>query len=74
MVALAGLLRESRRKTIAMSGVEIALAGHRAVLAAVRRNDPVAARQAMLVDHLILAERDLRAASQPVRNAKEGAA
>jgi GntR family transcriptional regulator, transcriptional repressor for pyruvate dehydrogenase complex len=70
---LAGLLRESRRKTIAMSGVEIALAGHRAVLAAVRRNDPIAARAEML-DHLRLDERDLRAAGQPVRNAKEGAA
>ena len=57
---LAGLLRESRRQTIAQSGVEIALAGHRAVLAAMRRKDAIAARQAML-EHLTLAERDLRA-------------
>jgi len=70
---LSALLRESRRKTIATSGVEIALAGHRAVLTAVRCNDPIAARQAML-DHLTLAERDLRTAEQPLRNAREGAA
>jgi DNA-binding FadR family transcriptional regulator len=59
---LAGLLRESRRQTIAQSGAEIALAGHRAVLAAVQRKDAIAAREAML-EHLSLAERDLRAAT-----------
>jgi GntR family transcriptional repressor for pyruvate dehydrogenase complex len=68
---LAGLLRESRRQTIAQSGVEMALAGHRAVLEAVRRKDAASARQAML-EHLVLAERDLRAASEPEPNGKEG--
>jgi GntR family transcriptional repressor for pyruvate dehydrogenase complex len=56
---LAGLMRCSRQKTLARSGVETTVAGHRAVLAAVQRRDPDAARQAML-DHLTEAERDLR--------------
>jgi GntR family transcriptional regulator, transcriptional repressor for pyruvate dehydrogenase complex len=60
---VSGLLRESRRRTLAESGVEIALEGHRAVLTAVRRHDAVAARAAMLA-HLQLAERDLRAAGE----------
>lgn len=60
---VSGLLRESRRRTLAESGVEIALEGHRAVLAAVRSHDAVAARAAMLA-HLQLAERDLRAAGE----------
>ncbi|HEV3021341.1 MAG TPA: FCD domain-containing protein, partial [Pirellulales bacterium] len=56
---LAGLLRESRRQTIAQSGIDVALAGHRAILSAVRRKDANGARRAML-EHLTLAERDLR--------------
>lgn len=60
--AVAGLLRESRQRTIAQSGVETAAAGHRAVLAAVERRDAEAARREML-EHLRLAERDLRAAN-----------
>ena len=42
-----GLLWESRRQTISRVGVGHALAGHRAVLDAIRRHDPEAARQAM---------------------------
>jgi GntR family transcriptional regulator, transcriptional repressor for pyruvate dehydrogenase complex len=55
---LADFLRESRQKTLVFSGVEQALAGHRAVLDAVRERDPVQARQAMR-EHLRLAARDL---------------
>ncbi|HVX15406.1 MAG TPA: FadR/GntR family transcriptional regulator [Pirellulales bacterium] len=58
---IAGLLRESRRQTLAQSGTEIAAQGHRAVLDAVRRGEGAAAKAAML-EHLNLAERDLRAA------------
>ena len=62
---IAGLLRESRRQTIAQSGIEIAAAGHTAILEAVRRHDGNRAKDAML-EHLQLAERDLRAAeAQP---------
>jgi GntR family transcriptional regulator, transcriptional repressor for pyruvate dehydrogenase complex len=60
---IAGLLYESRRQTIAQSGIEVAAEGHRAVLDAVRRHDGAAAKDAML-DHLRLAERDLRAAEK----------
>lgn len=56
---LAEFLRESRQKTLAYSGVEHALGGHRAVLAAVRSRNPSKAREAML-DHLRLATRDLQ--------------
>jgi len=42
-----GLLWESRRQTISRVGIEHALAGHRAVLDAVRRHDAEAARRAM---------------------------
>ena len=60
---IAGLLYESRRQTIAQSGIKVAAEGHRAVLDAVRRRDGAAAKDAML-DHLRLAERDLRAAEK----------
>jgi DNA-binding FadR family transcriptional regulator len=58
--ALVGLLRDSRQQTIAQSGVETALVGHRDILQALRKRDAVGARAAML-EHLRLAERDLRA-------------
>jgi len=56
---LAEFLRESRQKTMAYSGVELALPGHRAILEAVRGRDPVKARAAM-EEHLGLAARDLQ--------------
>lgn len=56
---LAEFLLESRQKTLAYSGAEQALAGHRAVLEAVRNHDPVKAREAMR-DHLRMAARDLQ--------------
>lgn len=55
---LAGFLRESREKTLAYSGVDLALQGHRAVFEAVRSRDGDKAREAML-EHLRLAARDL---------------
>jgi GntR family transcriptional regulator, transcriptional repressor for pyruvate dehydrogenase complex len=60
---LADLMRQSRRQTISATGLERALAGHRAVLAAVEDRDPVQARKTML-DHLDLAEHDLQEAEQ----------
>ncbi len=59
---LAEFMRESRQKTLAYSGVEQALAGHRAVLEAVRNHDPVKAREAMH-EHLGTAARDLQSLS-----------
>jgi len=59
METLAGFLRESRQKTLAYSGVDIALEGHRAILQAVRARDRDKAREAMK-EHLRLATRDLR--------------
>jgi GntR family transcriptional regulator, transcriptional repressor for pyruvate dehydrogenase complex len=56
---LAEFQRESRQKTLAYSGVEQALAGHRALLEAVRNRDPQTAREAMQ-EHLRLAARDLQ--------------
>jgi GntR family transcriptional repressor for pyruvate dehydrogenase complex len=56
---LAGFLRESREKTFAVSGVEMALMGHRAIFKAVRSRDSDKAREAML-EHLSLAADDLR--------------
>jgi GntR family transcriptional regulator, transcriptional repressor for pyruvate dehydrogenase complex len=56
---LADFLRESRQKTLAFSGVEQALAGHRAVFEAVRNREPLQAREAMQ-DHLGMAARDLQ--------------
>ncbi len=63
MDALAELLRESRRKTIGLGGVQPALLGHQAVLKAVQRRDPKAARSAML-EHVQAARRDLVALPQ----------
>jgi GntR family transcriptional repressor for pyruvate dehydrogenase complex len=56
--ALAELLRVSRQKTIGLGGVEPALRGHRAILAAVERGDAAAAREAMQ-EHLAASLRDL---------------
>ena len=56
---LAGAMRRSRHKTLAQTGVDRALHGHRAVLAAIRNGDPEAARTAML-EHLGMAEEELR--------------
>ena len=56
---LAGVMRISRQETLAQTGVKRAMPGHRAVLAAVRNGDPQAARSAML-EHLGMAEEDLR--------------
>jgi GntR family transcriptional regulator, transcriptional repressor for pyruvate dehydrogenase complex len=56
---LAEFMRESRQKTLAYSGVEQALVGHRAVLEAVRNRDQVKARNAMH-EHLGRAARDLQ--------------
>ena len=55
----AGVMRRSRQETLAQTGVERALPGHRAVLAAICNGDPKAARTAML-EHLGMAEEDLR--------------
>lgn len=59
LTTLAGLMRRSRQETISRVGSKRALAGHRAVLAAIRRADVRAARKAML-SHLAMAEEDLR--------------
>jgi len=56
---LSDLMRQSRQETLARTGKQTALDGHRKVLDAVRRVDAVAAREAML-EHLAGAERDLR--------------
>jgi GntR family transcriptional regulator, transcriptional repressor for pyruvate dehydrogenase complex len=56
---LAEFLRESRQKTLAYSGVEEALVGHRAIFEAVRKCDSAKAREAMQ-EHLMLAARDLQ--------------
>jgi GntR family transcriptional repressor for pyruvate dehydrogenase complex len=55
---LAGLMRQTRRTTLSKTGVDAANSAHRAVLAAIVRRDPVAARAEML-DHLDHAWRDL---------------
>lgn len=55
---LAHLMRLSRKATLSRTGAERAVAGHRAILEAIRRGDSDAARQAML-EHLTMAERDL---------------
>jgi len=60
---LAGVMRISRQETLAQTGAKRALPGHRAVLAAVRNGDPQAARRAML-EHLGMAEEDLRELEQ----------
>lgn len=56
---LAEFLRESRQKTLAYSGVEQALAGHRAIFEAVRKHDRGKAGEAMQ-EHLGMAARDLQ--------------
>ncbi len=55
---LAGFLQKSRQKTLTYSGAELAVAGHQAILAAVRAGDAEAASRAMH-DHLKLATSDL---------------
>jgi GntR family transcriptional regulator, transcriptional repressor for pyruvate dehydrogenase complex len=55
---LAHLMRLSRKATLSRTGADRAVDGHRAILEAIRRGDPEAARQAML-EHLTMAERDL---------------
>ena len=64
---LSDLLRESRQRTLAYSGVEQALAGHRAVLEAVRSCAPAKARETMQ-HHLRLAARDLQSIGAPRKN------
>jgi GntR family transcriptional repressor for pyruvate dehydrogenase complex len=61
---LAEFLRSSRERTLAYSGVEQALVGHRAVLAAVQNRDALKAREAMQ-QHLRLAARDLQGLGMP---------
>jgi len=63
---LAEFLHESRQRTLAYSGVEQALIGHRAILEAVRHCDPRLAREAMQ-QHLRLAARDLQSAGERKR-------
>jgi GntR family transcriptional regulator, transcriptional repressor for pyruvate dehydrogenase complex len=55
---LAHLMRLSRKATLGRTGAERAVAGHQAILAAIRNGDPEAARRAML-EHLTMAEQDL---------------
>jgi GntR family transcriptional regulator, transcriptional repressor for pyruvate dehydrogenase complex len=55
---IAQLLKESRRRTIATSGQQLALEEHRRILATVKLRDPQAAREAMAF-HLSLVKRDL---------------
>jgi DNA-binding FadR family transcriptional regulator len=55
---LAHLMRLSRKATLGRTGAERAVAGHRAILEAIRRAAPDAARRAML-EHLTMAEQDL---------------
>ena len=52
-------MRRSRSETIARTGADRALRGHRAILAAIRKRDADAARKAM-AEHLRMAEEDLR--------------
>ena len=55
---VSGLLRETRRRTISQVGVDHGVAGHRAVLDALRKNDPEAARAAMR-EHIQMIIEDL---------------
>jgi GntR family transcriptional repressor for pyruvate dehydrogenase complex len=57
--ALAGLMRASRRKSLGDYGNRVPVDHHRAILDAVRRRDPAAARAALL-GHLASNERHLR--------------
>lgn len=52
-------MRRSRSKTIARTGPDRALQGHRAIFDAIRKRDADAARKAM-AEHLRMAEEDLR--------------
>lgn len=56
---VAGLLHESRLRTISHSGVDIVIRHHSKILDAVKRHNAQDARKAML-DHLLMAENDLR--------------
>jgi len=56
--AIAGPLYNSRRTTIGRVGTRNAIQGHIAILSALRKHDPVAARRAMLA-HLQLTQHDL---------------
>jgi GntR family transcriptional repressor for pyruvate dehydrogenase complex len=58
LATLAGLLRRSREETLSRTGKQRAAAGHRAILAAIQRQDAQQARAAML-EHLAMAEQDL---------------
>lgn len=57
---LASLMQDSRRTVLARAGIQRGVAGHSAILAAVRSHDPNAAGQAML-NHLTNALEDLDA-------------
>jgi DNA-binding FadR family transcriptional regulator len=69
---LAEFLEDSRQRTLAYSGVERALVGHRAVLDAVRNHNPARAREAMH-EHLWLAARDLASLGAPRKTRNEPA-
>jgi GntR family transcriptional repressor for pyruvate dehydrogenase complex len=56
---IAGLLKASRVHTIGTYGARAAIEGHQAILAALRRRDPKAAREAML-HHFDWNERQIR--------------
>jgi GntR family transcriptional repressor for pyruvate dehydrogenase complex len=59
LAVLVDMIRQSRRRTISKAGLDVAVAGHRAVLAALEKRDPEMARHAML-EHLNLAEQVLQ--------------
>ncbi|NLE39032.1 MAG: FadR family transcriptional regulator [Pirellulaceae bacterium] len=59
LTTVSGAMRRSRKETISRTGADRALRGHRAILAALRAKDAEAARRAM-VEHLRMAEEDLR--------------
>lgn len=61
---VAQLLRESRRRTLTQSGVQLALEEHRKIYETVEQRDPAAARAAMR-QHMRLIERDLTIAARP---------
>lgn len=60
---LAQLLKESRRRTISESGVEVPIQHHTAILKAVEKGSALEARRAMLY-HLTMAKRDIVKMSQ----------
>ena len=55
---IAGLLEESRRRTIAHSGLRLAVTEHEKILATIEAHEPAEARRAM-TRHMQLIERDL---------------